>query len=68
MPAKRPLDKILNDILRWGFAFDEEAQYHLLRIKSPTDKFHIRSFLGNAKNWRGHQARELKAELREYLK
>lgn len=68
MPTKRPLDRILNDILRSGFTFDEEAQYQLLHIKLPTDKFHIRSFLGNAKNWRGHEARTLKAELREYLK
>ncbi len=64
----RPLDLIIREIIEENPPLLELAAYHLVRIKLPTDRFNIRSFLHNARTWRGHSARRIKAELREYLK
>jgi len=64
----RELKAIIAEIVEENPPLNETAAEHLLKLRYPTEKFHIRSFLGNAKNWRGHVARRIKAELREYLK
>ena len=64
----RPIDLIIREIIEENPPLVELAAYHLVRIKLPTDRFNIRSFLGNVGNWHGVSARRLKAELREYLK
>ncbi len=64
----RPIPSIIAEVVKENPPLPELAAYHLVRIKLPTDRFNIRSFLHNAGTWRGHTARRIKAELREYLK
>lgn len=64
----RPITSILTEVVQLNPALPPLAAEHLVKIKTPADRFHIRSFLFNAKNWRGFAARRIKAELREYLK
>lgn len=64
----RDLPSIIAEIVQENPILPPIAADHLVKIKSPTDKFHIRSFLFNAKSWRGFVARRIKVELREYLK
>jgi len=64
----REIQAIIAEIVQHQPPLSADAVDHLVKIKTPTDRFHIRSFLFNAKNWRGFAARRIKAELREYLK
>jgi len=62
------LERLLAEIVKLNPPLPPLASEHFTKIKQPTDRFHIRSFLHNAKTWRGFAARRIKAELREYLK
>jgi len=64
----RDIQTIITEVVKEQPPLTPDAVDHLVKIKAPTDRFHIRSFLFNAKNWRGFAARRIKAELREYLK
>lgn len=64
----RPIPSIISEIMQLNPALSALAAEHLVKIHQPTDRFHIRSFLHNARSWRGFAARRIKAELREYLK
>jgi hypothetical protein len=64
----RDILTIISEVVSLNPVLPPLAAEHLVKIKQPTDKFHIRSFLHNARTWRGFAARRIKAELREYLK
>ncbi len=64
----RAITLIIAEVVQLNPDLSPLAAEHLVQIKQPTDRFHIRSFLYNAKSWRGFAARRIKAELREYLK
>lgn len=68
MAHARPINLIITEIVQLNPDLSSLAAEHLVQIKQPTDRYHIRSFLYNAKGWRGFAARRIKAELREYLK
>jgi hypothetical protein len=64
----RALKFILAEVVSINPKLSPLAAECFVKIKLPTDKFHIRSFLHNAKSWQGYEARRIKAELKEYLK